>query len=155
MLVLQVGLEFAALHPERVHRLVLLNGTHGKVFQTAFQPFFRVPMINDFLHWFIDTLYVRSYGPHRQRGLQSCHHVCCVCAHTPLSVRHLRPINELAAWVWRHKYLLQALLLPYGLIFGSPRLEEMAMMCVVQGTGCHWIGIGRRQRDHVLCEGVF
>ena len=55
-MLLQVGLEFAALYPQRVEKLVLLNGTHGKVFQTAFQPWLRIPPVNEFLYFFIDTL---------------------------------------------------------------------------------------------------
>lgn len=35
-----VTLEFAVLYPERVDSLMLINGMHGHVFSTAFQPMF-------------------------------------------------------------------------------------------------------------------
>lgn len=41
----QISLEFASLYPDSVRRLALLNGTYGSVFETAFQPFFRVPFL--------------------------------------------------------------------------------------------------------------
>jgi pimeloyl-ACP methyl ester carboxylesterase len=46
----QVALEFAVLYPERVDRLVLINGTHGHALATAFQPFFRMPWLPKYLH---------------------------------------------------------------------------------------------------------
>eukprot|EP01097_Dermamoeba_algensis_P004149 TRINITY_DN2755_c0_g1_i1.p1 TRINITY_DN2755_c0_g1~~TRINITY_DN2755_c0_g1_i1.p1 ORF type:complete len:344 (+),score=66.77 TRINITY_DN2755_c0_g1_i1:83-1033(+) len=45
----QVSLEFAILYPEKVRHLVLMNGTHGHVLTTAWQPFFRVPLVSTFL----------------------------------------------------------------------------------------------------------
>ena len=52
----QVSLEFASLYPERVDKLVLLNGTHGHALSTGFQPLFRVPWLQNFLHDAIDFL---------------------------------------------------------------------------------------------------
>jgi pimeloyl-ACP methyl ester carboxylesterase len=46
----QVSLELAALHPERVAGLVLLNGTHGHAFSTGFQPLGSVPGVRKRLH---------------------------------------------------------------------------------------------------------
>ncbi len=52
----QVSLEFASSYPERVDRLVLLNGTHGHALTTGFQPFFRVPWLQKILHELIDFM---------------------------------------------------------------------------------------------------
>lgn len=43
----QVALEFSALYEERVQHMVLLNGSHGQVFQSSFQPIFRIPWFGD------------------------------------------------------------------------------------------------------------
>jgi len=50
----QVSLEFASLYPDRVDRLVLLNGTHGHALSTGFQPLFRIPWLQKTLHEVID-----------------------------------------------------------------------------------------------------
>lgn len=52
----QVSLEFATLHPERVEGLVLLNGTYGQAFSSGLQPFFRLPVAAAWSHAFIDYL---------------------------------------------------------------------------------------------------
>jgi len=43
----QVGLELALLYPEKVAHLVLVNGAHGQVFHSAFQPIVRLPIVHD------------------------------------------------------------------------------------------------------------
>ena len=50
----QVSLEFASLYPERVDKLVLLNGTHGHALATGLQPLFRIPWLQKVLHESID-----------------------------------------------------------------------------------------------------
>jgi pimeloyl-ACP methyl ester carboxylesterase len=55
----QIALDFAATHPERVAGLVLMNGTHGKVFSTGFQPLFGVPWLPKRLHAFAEWLQAR------------------------------------------------------------------------------------------------
>jgi pimeloyl-ACP methyl ester carboxylesterase len=50
----QVSLEIASLYPERVDKLVLLNGTHGHALSTGFQPLFRIPWLQVVLHEGID-----------------------------------------------------------------------------------------------------
>jgi 3-oxoadipate enol-lactonase len=50
----QVSLEFAALYPERVDKLVLINGTHGHALSTGFQPLLRIPWLQVALHEAID-----------------------------------------------------------------------------------------------------
>ena len=60
------------------------------------------------------------------------YHVCmhrprCVCCR---SLTHIPLLSKAAAFVWKHKRLLQLWLLPYGLVAGNPRLEEMTMMYV-------------------------
>eukprot|EP00756_Hemistasia_phaeocysticola_P065366 Hpha_TRINITY_DN8503_c0_g1::TRINITY_DN8503_c0_g1_i1::g.146302::m.146302 len=52
----QVALEFSTLYPERVGHMVLLNGAHGQVFTSAFQPVFRVPMVGDMARSLVNTL---------------------------------------------------------------------------------------------------
>ncbi len=52
----QVSLEFAVLYPECVSKLVLLNGTHGHIFDTAFQPLLRVPLLPNVLHALVSAL---------------------------------------------------------------------------------------------------
>lgn len=55
----QIALDFAATHPERVSGLMLMNGTHGKVFSTGFQPLFTVPWLPKRLHSFAEFLQAR------------------------------------------------------------------------------------------------
>jgi pimeloyl-ACP methyl ester carboxylesterase len=55
----QIALDFAATHPERVAGLVLMNGTHGKVFSTGFQPLFAVPGLPKRLHALAEWLLAR------------------------------------------------------------------------------------------------
>ena len=52
----QVSLDFAASFPERVAGLVLLNGTHGHVLATGFQPLLSVPFLPKRLHQVLDWL---------------------------------------------------------------------------------------------------
>jgi 3-oxoadipate enol-lactonase len=57
-------LKFASLYPERVDKLVLLNGTHGHALTTGFQPLFRLPWLQKVLHEVIDWV-------EPKKGLQS------------------------------------------------------------------------------------
>ncbi|MCB9487703.1 MAG: alpha/beta hydrolase [Deltaproteobacteria bacterium] len=50
----QVSLEFATRFPERVKSLILINGTYGQVFSTAFQPFFQIPVQHTRLHSLVE-----------------------------------------------------------------------------------------------------
>jgi 3-oxoadipate enol-lactonase len=52
----QVSLDVAASFPEKVAGLVLLNGTHGHVLATGFQPFVSVPFLPKRLHALLDWL---------------------------------------------------------------------------------------------------
>jgi pimeloyl-ACP methyl ester carboxylesterase len=52
----QVSLDFAASFPERVAGLVLLNGTHGHVLATGFQPLLSIPFLPKRLHQLLDWL---------------------------------------------------------------------------------------------------
>jgi pimeloyl-ACP methyl ester carboxylesterase len=52
----QVSLDVAATSPERVAGLVLINGTHGKVLSTGFQPFVSIPFLPKRLHAMLDWL---------------------------------------------------------------------------------------------------
>ena len=52
----QVSLEAALEHPSRVERLVLLNGTHGHVFDSGLQPVVRIPGVHRLLHRVVETL---------------------------------------------------------------------------------------------------
>ena len=55
----QVSLDVAASYPDRVAGLVLINGTHGHVLSTGFQPFVSIPFLPKRLHsileWFQDN----------------------------------------------------------------------------------------------------
>ncbi|MGK5092603.1 alpha/beta hydrolase [Deltaproteobacteria bacterium TL4] len=55
----QVAIEFATLYPEKVEKLVLLNGTYGHTLSTAFQPFIRIPNMDRIFHEAID--YVKDH----------------------------------------------------------------------------------------------
>lgn len=44
----QVTLEFAVLYPKKLRSMILLNGSHGTVFHTAFQLIIRIPFLGDF-----------------------------------------------------------------------------------------------------------
>jgi pimeloyl-ACP methyl ester carboxylesterase len=55
----QVSLDLAATHPDLVGGLVLINGTHGHVLQTGFQPIFAVPSLPKRLHAIIEFLHAR------------------------------------------------------------------------------------------------
>lgn len=52
----QVSLDFAATNPDRVAGLVLLNGTHGHVLSTGFQPVVSIPFLPKRLHALLDWL---------------------------------------------------------------------------------------------------
>lgn len=52
----QVSLDVAASYPERVAGLVLINGTHGHVLSTGFQPFVSIPFLPKRLHAILDWL---------------------------------------------------------------------------------------------------
>jgi pimeloyl-ACP methyl ester carboxylesterase len=52
----QVALELATLHPERVAGLVLLNGTYGHAFSSGFQPLFPFPFVGRWGHRAIEYL---------------------------------------------------------------------------------------------------
>lgn len=52
----QVSLDVAGSFPERVAGLVLLNGTHGHVLSTGFQPFVSIPFLPKRLHALLDWL---------------------------------------------------------------------------------------------------
>jgi pimeloyl-ACP methyl ester carboxylesterase len=52
----QVSLDVAASFPDRVAGLILLNGTHGHVLSTGFQPLISVPFLPKRLHAALDWL---------------------------------------------------------------------------------------------------
>lgn len=52
----QVSLDVAASYPERVAGLVLINGTHGHVLSTGFQPIVSIPFLPKRLHALLDWL---------------------------------------------------------------------------------------------------
>jgi 3-oxoadipate enol-lactonase len=51
-----VALETALLYPDAVGAYILLNGFHGHVFQTAFQPLVRVPFMGDGVAQLVELL---------------------------------------------------------------------------------------------------
>jgi pimeloyl-ACP methyl ester carboxylesterase len=52
----QVSLELATLHPDRVTALVLVNGTYGHAFSSGFQPLFPLPFVGRWGHRVIEWL---------------------------------------------------------------------------------------------------
>lgn len=52
----QVSLDCAASRPERLAGLILLNGTHGHVFSSGFQPLVSVPWLPRRLHHLVEFL---------------------------------------------------------------------------------------------------
>ncbi|GAB5372188.1 hypothetical protein AAMO2058_001644000 [Amorphochlora amoebiformis] len=52
----QVSLEMVLIYPEMIDSLILLNGAHGHVFSTAFQPFFRIPFMRHIPSLIISSL---------------------------------------------------------------------------------------------------
>jgi pimeloyl-ACP methyl ester carboxylesterase len=52
----QIGLELAATHPERVRGLVLMNGTYGHALSTGFQPLFSLRFVPKRLHAAVEWL---------------------------------------------------------------------------------------------------
>jgi pimeloyl-ACP methyl ester carboxylesterase len=52
----QIGLELAATHPERVRGLVLMNGTYGHALSTGFQPLFSLRFVPKRLHATLEWL---------------------------------------------------------------------------------------------------
>ena len=61
----QVSLDVAASYPERVAGLVLLNGTHGHVLSTGFQPLVSIPFLPKRLHAILDWLQDRPHVAHQ------------------------------------------------------------------------------------------
>ena len=55
----QVSLDLAATHPERVRGLVLLNGTYGQALSTGFQPLTSIPWLPKRIHWGIEQVHGR------------------------------------------------------------------------------------------------
>lgn len=51
-----VCFETVLLYPDMVDSLVIMNGFHGQVFQTAFQPLVRIPFAGDVVYLLIETL---------------------------------------------------------------------------------------------------
>ncbi len=97
----QVSLEFAALYPEKVEKLVLLNGTYGKVLETGFQPLFRIPKLNKFLHELIEYFY---YKPDLVKKIGQ-------------AVLNARPLIRQIARLYSHLYR-------------KPELEDMAIQYI-------------------------
>ena len=55
----QVSLEVASRHPEMVQSLVLINGTYGQVFSTAWQPLVRLPIPHTLWHRGLESIIER------------------------------------------------------------------------------------------------
>jgi pimeloyl-ACP methyl ester carboxylesterase len=63
-----VTLEFVLLFPECVKALVLMNGFHGHVFSTAFQPLVRIPFMGDFISSLTEMLISNQWMLRRAGG---------------------------------------------------------------------------------------
>ena len=51
-----VALESVLLYPKKIKSVILLNGFHGHVFSTAFQPLVRIPLVGDFTSSYVEAL---------------------------------------------------------------------------------------------------
>jgi len=51
-----VQTEFVLLYPEHVSSLIMINGGHGHLFSTAFQPFLRLPFMGNVSEFVVKTL---------------------------------------------------------------------------------------------------
>eukprot|EP00124_Ichthyophonus_hoferi_P003080 Ihof_evm3s246 gene=Ihof_evmTU3s246 len=72
----QVALEFALVHPDKVQSLILLNGAHGKVFQSALQPLTYIPLmtslINAIVGWQMQSpITIPSLSPYVRRVVKA------------------------------------------------------------------------------------
>lgn len=51
-----VSFETVLLFPEKIGAIIILNGFHGQVFRTAFQPIWRLPLVGDFMGGFVNFM---------------------------------------------------------------------------------------------------
>ena len=63
-----VAQEFALLYPRQTGALILLNGFHGQVFQTAFQPLCRIPGMSGGVNMLVEWLLCHRDSMMRLRG---------------------------------------------------------------------------------------
>jgi len=56
----QVSLELCLIEPQLVDSMVLINGAHGGIFSTAFQPLIKLPFIGNISEWLIDEMLKRN-----------------------------------------------------------------------------------------------
>lgn len=84
------------MYPERIGRMILLNGSYGRTLQFAFQPVLRIPWLGDVIHDLIN--FVR---------LNMCDYY-----------------KSLANWMIRHKKWLMRVMRPYGLVYNQVDCEK-------------------------------
>lgn len=96
----QVVLEFASVYPDRVDKLILLNGSYGHTMHHGLQPFLRLPILHSFGHFLMR--FWKSY--------------------TATTYRILAPI------FLNHKYFIRFVLhTPYAFLYGDWNLEYFSM----------------------------
>ncbi|CAE8611820.1 unnamed protein product [Polarella glacialis] len=78
----QVALEFALIHPEKVGSMVLMNGTYGHALQTGLQPIIKLPYMGDIIcaaiQWVLKNGHERRLEVVRQLakpGIHACYPV--------------------------------------------------------------------------------
>eukprot|EP00484_Ammonia_sp_Unknown_P004391 CAMPEP_0197080822 /NCGR_PEP_ID=MMETSP1384-20130603/214326_1 /TAXON_ID=29189 /ORGANISM="Ammonia sp." /LENGTH=202 /DNA_ID=CAMNT_0042519713 /DNA_START=1899 /DNA_END=2507 /DNA_ORIENTATION=- len=54
-------MEFVVCFPHKINSMILLNGSHGTVFSTAFQPVLRMPFIGDLVAEFVSFMLNHPY----------------------------------------------------------------------------------------------
>lgn len=91
----QVSLEAALEAPERIERLVLLNGSYGHIFETGLQPVVRLPGFHRLLHALVETLTRHEAMARSVSGLIT-HEL------------HVRSVGAAIGWLW-----------------GNPKLTDM------------------------------
>lgn len=90
----QVALEAALEFPERVQRLVLLNGSYGHIFETGLQPVVRLPLFHRALHEAVELLL------RMPRGLRG------VLGKALRSEAHVQTVGLMLVALWRNPKLI-------------------------------------------------
>lgn len=99
----QIALELSCMYPERVGRMILLNGSYGRTLQYTFQPILRVPWLGDVIHDLINfvRLHMADY------------------------------YKSMATFMVKHRKWLMRGMRPYGLLYNQVDCEKfLGFYCI-------------------------